>query len=288
MVTRRSNGDGGLRWDEKRQRWVGRASLGYNADGKRRIGTVSSRTKTEARAKLRALLRDHDDGLPLGRNAYTVREAVESWLKHGLRRYPHTAANRTSLARHHVIASLGQRRLVDLTAEEIDHWLSQKAMVLSTDTLQRLLAILRQSIRRAQSRDLVTRNVALLCDLPKGRTGRPSKSLTRAEADQLLRAASAHPAMHAYVVMSLLTGARTEELRALTWSRVDLDSDPPTVALWRSVRAHATPRPRSRGGPSSYRLGACKHSRSTRPRGRVRPPYRQRRPRLHQPGRYRS
>ena len=49
---------------EARQRWVGRASLGYNADGKRRIGTVSARTKTEAKNKLRALLRDHDDGLP--------------------------------------------------------------------------------------------------------------------------------------------------------------------------------------------------------------------------------
>jgi integrase len=29
--------------------------------------------------------------------------------------------------------------------------------------------------------------------------------------------------MHAYIVVSLLTGARTEELRALTWSHTDLD-----------------------------------------------------------------
>ena len=49
--------------------------------------------------------------------------------------------------------------------------------------------------------------------------------------------------MHAYIVMSLLTGARTEELRALTWDHVDLlgrpDRDlalPPHVAVWRSVR----------------------------------------------------
>jgi integrase len=44
-------------------------------------------------------------------------------------------------------------------------------------------------------------------------------------------------------VVSLLTGARTEELRALTWDHVDLDGDPdavppvpPHVAVWRSVR----------------------------------------------------
>jgi integrase len=50
--------------------------------------------------------------------------------------------------------------------------------------------------------------------------------------------------MHAYIVVSLLTGARTEELRALTWDHVDLDGKPtadpplpPHVAVWRSVRA---------------------------------------------------
>jgi hypothetical protein len=92
MATRRSNGEGGLSWNEARQRWVGRASLGYNADGKRRIGTVSARTKTEAKNKLRALLRDHDDGLPTQR-AYTVGDAVEAWLAHGLvGRDPNTVA----------------------------------------------------------------------------------------------------------------------------------------------------------------------------------------------------
>jgi hypothetical protein len=39
--------------------------------------------------------------------------------------------------------------------------------------------------------------------------------------------------MNAYVVVSLVTGARTEELRALSWSRVNLDGNPPTI-----VREH--------------------------------------------------
>jgi len=52
--------------------------------------------------------------------------------------------------------------------------------------------------------------------------------------------------MHAYVVLSLLIGARTEELRALTWSHVDLQGKPataeipalpPSIMVWRSVRA---------------------------------------------------
>jgi integrase len=57
---------------------------------------------------------------------------------------------------------------------------------------------------------------------------------TQAEA---LLAAAEDTNLHAYIVVSLLTGARTEELRPLTWSHVDLDSDPPFIMVWRSVRA---------------------------------------------------
>ncbi|MEU8102264.1 site-specific integrase [Nonomuraea muscovyensis] len=34
----------------------------------------------------------------------------------------------------------------------------------------------------------------------------------------------------------MLLGARTEELRALTWSHVNLDGTPPSIMVWRSVR----------------------------------------------------
>ena len=43
--------------------------------------------------------------------------------------------------------------------------------------------------------------------------------------------------MNAYVVVSLFTGARTEELQALTWKHLDLDGDPPSMQVWRSFRA---------------------------------------------------
>jgi integrase len=233
VATRRNPGEGGLHWEESRQRWFASVYVGYAPNGKRRKVKVSARTKTEAKAKLRQLLRDRDDGHVLGGQTYTLRDAVESWLAHGLTgRQESTVINRTILARTHVIPALGARKLAQLSAEEVDEWLATKAKTLSTDTLHRLLSILRQSIRRAQARDLVKRNVALLCDVPRG----PSKSLTLAQAADLLTAAQRHPTMHAYIVVSLLTGARTEELRALTWSHVDLDGEPPSVQLWRSVR----------------------------------------------------
>lgn len=93
------------------------------------------------------------------------------------------------------------------------------------------------------ARDNVRRNVVALCSVPQGQHGRPSKALTMAQAEAILMATGGNR-LHAYIVVSPLTGARTEELRALTWDHVDLDGDPdvsppvpPHVAVWRSVRS---------------------------------------------------
>jgi integrase len=100
---------------------------------------------------------------------------------------------------------------------------------------------LNRAVKRAMARDLVKRNVVGLCSVPKGQPGRPSKSLNLQQATAVLDAAESS-GLHAYIVVSLLTGARTEELRALTWAHVNLngvpDADPPippSVEVWRSV-----------------------------------------------------
>jgi len=102
---------------------------------------------------------------------------------------------------------------------------------------------LKRAIRHAEANDLVSRNVAALADTPKGQDGRPSKSLTLDQAAAVITTARTLPVlelrpglkdvrrpaelMHAYITLSLLTGIRTEEARALRWAHVDLDGDPP-------------------------------------------------------------
>ena len=181
MATRRSNGEGGLSWNEARQRWVGPGLAWIQRYGQAVASAPGSARGPRPRRCTNCVpwCETTTTALPT-HHAYTVGEAVEGpgW-KHGLVGVdPNTVANRTSLVRTHVITGgLGQSvGLQELTAEEIDEWLAVKAKSLSTDTLQRLLSILRQSIRRAQARDLVKRNVALLCDLPKGQPGRAVQS----------------------------------------------------------------------------------------------------------------
>jgi integrase len=64
------------------------------------------------------------------------------------------------------------------------------------------------------------RNVATLVDTPEGRKdGHPSKAMNLNQATTVLAHAKDDP-LHAYVVLSLMTGVRTEEAHALRWSHV--------------------------------------------------------------------
>ncbi len=241
MTIRRSRGDGGLHWDEGRQRWIATASLGFDPAGKRVIKRASGRTKTAAKNKLKQTLRDYEDGLAIAPADYTVAQAVSDWLAFGLNgRDVATLTTNRTLCKVHVFPDLGARKLRDLSAVDVDEWLAVKAKTLSTRTLRSLHACLNRSINRAMARDKVKRNVVALCSVPQGQPGRPSKALTLAQAEAVLAAAETSR-MRAYVIVSLLTGARTEELRALTWDHVFLAGDParavpPHIAVWRSVR----------------------------------------------------
>jgi integrase len=246
MTKRRSRGDGGLHWDEQRQRWIATITVGYDGRGKRMTRRASGKTKTEAKDKLKEIQRAYDDGMATAATGYTVGDAVTYWLAYGLSgRDPHTIEMYRTYAETHIIPALGKRKLRELTVEDVEKLFADKSALLSTRSLRIIHSILSRSVKKAQVRDKIRRNIILLCEVPEGRTGRPSKSLTLAQAEALLAAAEQGPArMRAYIIVSLLTGARTEEMRALRWHDVDVTGRPgadppipPNMALVRSVRA---------------------------------------------------
>jgi hypothetical protein len=154
-------------------------TVGYKPNGKRITRKVSDPTKTGAKENLKALVREIDDDEAVVGKRYTVANAVTERLEFGLPgRSKDTLEKLRILADTHVIPSLGARDLQNsasnrkiLTADDVDRWLAEKAKVLATRTLQDLLSILRRSIHRAQAREKVKRNVALLCECPVGQVG---------------------------------------------------------------------------------------------------------------------
>lgn len=240
VAARRGYGEDSIYWHEAKGRYVGAISLGYDAKGKRIRRSVTGKTKVEVRNKLKELHRELDEGTASS-PTYRVDEAVGAWLA-SLDLGPSTIENYRFMAKH-VTTGLGDRRLRDLTAKDVQAFL--EALPLSTRSRKLVHKILRDSIQHAMIAGLAGRNVAAIVNsTPRGSGGRPSKALSVAQAEAVLNVAKG-TRLEAYLAVSLMTGIRTEEARALTWQHVDLDGDPaadppvpPHVAVWRSVRAH--------------------------------------------------
>jgi integrase len=275
MATRRRRGEDGISFEHRgpcrdpaRHRncpglWRGEITTGYTGDGKRTRRKVGGQTKATVIDKLRDLHTQLDKGITpkAGYVHYTVRQAADDWLATGLDgRSPKTIRkNQNVLAP--ILTVIGARKLRELTAADVRQALAKMAAGYSTAAVTMGHLALKRAIRHAEANDLVSRNVAALVDTPKGQDGRPSRSLTLYQAVAVITAARTLPVlelrpglkdvrrpaelMHAYIMLSLLCGIRTEEARALRWAHVDLDGDPaarppipPHVAVWRSVRTH--------------------------------------------------
>ncbi|MEV5949574.1 tyrosine-type recombinase/integrase [Streptomyces sp. NPDC051993] len=235
-----ANGEDSIYWDKSKNRYIGAVSLGYTPAGKRNRTTVSGKTKTEVRHKLKERKKELElaSGSKTPAN-YTVSQAVANWLAQGLKgRETSSVETYRILADNHITPALGAAKLRELEADDLDDWLEEKSKVLATQSLKMVHSILRRSITHAQRRGKAVRNVAEWVDVPDGREGRPSKSLTLHQASAVLRSKEG-TWIHAYVVLSLLVGVRTEEARPLTWTHVHVQAgagQQPHVDVWRSVR----------------------------------------------------
>jgi len=217
-VRRRGHGEDAIYFATAKNRWVGSVSLGYGPDGKRIRRKVSGKTKQEVRARLKSLHQELDAGLKSS-GTYTVREAVDDWLREGLDGTSERTRTLYQGLLGPVLEAIGTKPLRTLSAGDVRSALAQLTTRYSTRSLQISRNSLERAIRHAESNDLVGRNVAALVKAPQGRGGRPSKSLTLEQAKALLAAAEG-TRLYAYVVLSLLAGIRTEEARALRWDHV--------------------------------------------------------------------
>jgi integrase len=218
-------------------------SLGFAPDGTRLRRKVSGQSRTEVKDKLEALHGELSKGLRTS-YTYTVRQCVEDWLAGGLDGRSAKTVSTYREVLEPLLRLIGAPRLRTLSASQLRSALVKLSADRSTRTLQIALGALRRAIKLAEANDLVGRNVAALVSVPVGTTGRPSKSLTLEQARSLISHARTSR-LHAYVILCLMTGCRTEEARALQWDHVDLEgapdavpSVPPHVAVWRSVRSH--------------------------------------------------
>ena len=169
--------------------------------------------------------------------------------------------------------------------------LAQMAAGYSTAAVTMGHLALKRAIRHAEAGDLVSRNVATLADTPRASKAGLSKSLTLDQAVAIITAARTLPVMelrpglkdvrrptalmHAYIVLSLRCGIRTEEARALRRQHVTWTATrPPGLRCRRTWpcggRCAGTARPRpsdpaARSASPSWRSMRSAHCGTARP-----------------------
>jgi integrase len=174
---------------------------------------------------MKMLQRSLEDGLGAPDQRMTVEQLLQFWYDVVLSRQvsPSAAENYRSVTLHHILPTIGSRKVVELTAFDVDRLLQLKtASGLSSSTTARIRFVLAQGIDQGVRWGIVHRNVARLARAPRS-VRREGRSLTPAQVQLLLSelTGNRHEALY---VLILSTGLRRGEALGLKWEDFDLEA----------------------------------------------------------------
>lgn len=174
------------------------------------------------------------DNATFRRKSPTVKEYCEKWL---LMQSVHvrvtTLTDYTSKVQRHIISSLGDMRMGDVTLDDI-----QVALVpvsKKSASVYKSIVILYKSIfRAAMESKVIDKNPTTFLTAEGGGVPQQEKqALTDEQSERLLEAVKGLQT-HTFVMLGLYAGLRREEILALQWDSVFLDTDAPYLKVCRA------------------------------------------------------
>jgi integrase len=235
MAGFRGNGEGSVYQRSSDGLWLGVQSVGRGSNGRSIRKTVTGKTRAEVVRKLKKLQRQLDDGLPAPDTTLTVAQLLNRWHDDVLRHQvaPSAVVSYWTVAKHHIIPTLGSKKVVNLTSADIDRLLSAKLdSGLSVSTVRRIRSVLGQAIDQGIRWGSVNRNVARLARVPKEQR-REGRTLTYEQARRLLKELEGHRHEALYSLM-LSTGLRRGEALGLQWR--DFDETSRIISVRRQLK----------------------------------------------------
>ncbi|GHB57830.1 site-specific integrase [Streptomyces xanthochromogenes] len=222
MAKRRPNG-GGTITKRADGRYQGAAYV-TNTEGHRVRKYVYGKTYDETAEKLGKLQDQERNGVPVPSRAWTLGEWLSYWLEHIVRENLefNTYAKYESKVRLYVVPHLGKKPLPKLTAAQVRSLMAAlKSDQVPAATRFEVLRVLRNALNRAIKEEILTRNVALLVDMPKVSKG-DAKPWNAREAVSFLHSVRAHR-LYAACVLVLVLGLRRSEVLGLRWQDIDFE-----------------------------------------------------------------
>ena len=202
-----------------------------DADGKRVI--LYGKTREEVYDKEMAAL-EQIDNATFRRKSPTVAEYCEKWL---LMQSVHVRATTlidyTSKVRRHIIGELGEKRMAEVTLDDIQ--LALVPVSKKSASVYKSVVILYKSIfRAAKESHVIDTNPTIYLNAKGGGVPQEEKqALTDEQVERLLGAIRGLPP-YVFVMIGLYAGLRREEILALQWDSVYLDTDAPYLTVRRA------------------------------------------------------
>ena len=202
-----------------------------DADGK--LVALYARTPEELYNKETIAL-EQIENATFHRKTPTVAEYCEKWL---LMQSVHvrttTLTDYTSKVRRHIIAELGDKRMGEVSLDDIQ--LALVSVSKKSSSVYKSVVILYKSIFRAAKESRIIDNNPTIYLTTKG-GGVPQKdkaALTDEQVERLLDAVEGLPT-YVFVMLGLYAGLRREEILALKWDSVYLDGNFPYLTVRRA------------------------------------------------------
>jgi integrase len=228
-------------------------------DGKRARKYVYGKTREEVHDKWIKLQSDARKG-PVATKVPTVSSFLDYWLRELVKPNlaPATYVYYEMFTRLYIVPGLGSRRLDRLQVREVQTWINAVARSClccthgkdaarpenrrrccargqccnkqpSASTMKGLRATLRAALAQAATEELVSKNLATLLKLPKGRK-RAGKRWESEEARRFLEAVRrGNDPLYAAYVLILVLGLRKGEVLGLGWDDLDLNAGTLTI-----------------------------------------------------------
>lgn len=202
-----------------------------DADGKRII--LYGKTREEVYDKEMAAL-EQIDSATFRHNSPTVAEYCEKWL---LMQSVHvratTLTDYTSKVRRHIIGELGEKRMAEVTLDDIQ--LALVPVSKKSASVYKSVVILYKSIfRAAKESHVIDINPTIYLKAKGGGVPQEERqALTDEQVERLLDAIRGLPP-YVFVMLGLYAGLRREEILALQWDSVYLDMDAPYLTVRRA------------------------------------------------------
>ncbi len=177
---------------------------------------------------------EQNDSAAFRRKSPTVEEYCEKWLMmQSVHVRTTTLTDYTSKVRRHIIKELGHMHMADVTPDDI-----QVALVpvskKSASVYKSIVLLYKSIFRTAQESHIIQENPTIHLTAKGG--GIPQKdklALTDEQVERLLDAVRDLPP-YVFVMLGLYAGLRREEILALQWDSVYLDTDAPYLTVRRA------------------------------------------------------